>query len=55
MKKFGYRFPRSVALPYESFSTYPAADHIDDEDVESDEINALLAVGVEKRFGLRGS
>ena len=37
MKKFEYRLPRSVTLPCESVSTYPAADHIDDEDVEFDD------------------
>ena len=55
VKKFEYRFPRSVALPCESVSAYPAADRIDDEDVESDdEVNVPLAVALEERFGPRG-
>ena len=35
-------------------SAYPAADRIDDEDVESDgEVNVPLAVALEERYGPR--
>ena len=54
VKKFEYRFPRSITQPCDSVSAYPAADRIDDEDVESDdEVNVPLAVALEERYGPR--
>ena len=55
-EKFRYRFPRSVALTCKSASACPAADHIDDEDVEAhDDVNVPLPVALEECFGPRGS
>ena len=54
VKKFEYRFPRSITQPCDSVSAYPAADRIDDEGVESDdEVNVPLAVALEERYGPR--
>ena len=54
VKKFECRFPRPITKPCDSVSAYPAADRVDDEDVESDdEVNAPLAVALEERYGPR--
>ena len=52
VKKFEYRIPHSITQPCDSVSAYPAADRIDDEDVESeDEFSVPLSVALEERYG----
>ena len=50
VKKFAYRFPRSITQPCASASPYPAVDRIDDKDMESDDqVNVPLAVALTER------
>ena len=54
VKNFEYRCPRSITQPCDSVPAYPAADRIDNEDVESDdEVNVSLAVTLAERYGPR--
>ena len=54
VKKFENRFSLSITQPCNSVSAYPAADRIDDEDVESaDEVNVPLAVALKECYGPR--